>query len=381
VTPPAVVRRGFTLIEMIIAFGLGLVLVLTAAAGLRMAAQTTTAATRLSLENALMRSAFLRAHEELDFWRAYDDPEDATNRSYRDVGEPFAPMSAVFPRGTLPGANAIADPREFEVGWDEHYRWPANDKRTWMRANLAEKHITVLAFGRYALFWSTEPQLAVTSGVGAYGTVPVPHTWLAGQYHGMQDRLGYYAFADYMPADALFATSRPFLAAGSDRERTNNGGMTMRLIAPGTQFEPGEGTTEVVKSLWRLTMPAAYAIPKPGAAGHAEYFRVGYQNTTGAEVRRLADRARIDQRLMPLKPSAWPSATYSVMRFIKTRRFVNLSTLGFTSPVTGERLELSFAGYGTTLRGARQQRHPVSGWADYDNASVPAPGRNLDSSP
>ncbi|MBA3845147.1 MAG: prepilin-type N-terminal cleavage/methylation domain-containing protein [Planctomycetes bacterium] len=374
-------RRGFTLIEMIIALGLGLVLVLTAATGLRMASQTTTAATRLSLENTLMRSAFLRAHEELDFWRAYDDPENAANRPYRDLGEPFAPMTAAFPRGTVATGNAIADPREFEVGWDENYRWPANDKRTWMRANLAEKHITALAFGRYTLFWNTEPQLAVNSSVGAYGTVPVPHSWLATQYYGMQDRLGYYAFADYMPADALFATSRPYAGAGSDRERTNAGGMTMRLVAPGTQFEPGEGTTEVVKSLWRLTMPAAYAIPKPGAAGHAEYFRVGYQNTSGSEVQRLADRARIDQRLMPLKPSAWPAATYSVMRFIKTRRFVNLSTLGFISPVTGERIELSFAGYGTTLRGARQQRHPVSGWVDYDNASVPAPGTNLDTSP
>ncbi len=375
---------GFTLVELIIAIGLGLVLMLTALAGLRLASQTSTTATRLSLENSLMRGAFLRAHEELDFWRAYDDPDNTAGRPFRDAGEPFYPMRAAFPRATLPSTgNAIAATDEFDLGWDEDYRWPAADKRTWMRANLAEKYNGALAFGHYSAFWNTSPTLAIDSSVGRYsaGAIAVPHSWLANQYWGMQDCVGYYGFADYMPANALFCTSRPRTTAGSDREITSPGGMTLRLFKPGGQFEPGEGGTEVVKSLWRLTMPAAYAIPKPGASGHARWFKVGYEmGTNDSAVRDLRDNARVEQVLMPLRPAAWPQATFSIMRFIKTRRFVNLATIGFTSPVTAERVELSFTGFGTTLRGARQQRGPLGGWTDYDNATGPSLGANLDTS-
>ena len=38
-----------------------------------------------------------------------------------------------------------------------------------------------------------------------------------------------------------------------------------------------------------------------------------------------------------------------------------------TSPFTGEIIELTFTGLGSTLRGARQQRKPSTGWANWNN--------------
>lgn len=56
-----------------------------------------------------------------------------------------------------------------------------------------------------------------------------------------------------------------------------------------------------------------------------------------------------------------------MQRFIKNTRFVNLARVTWTNPVNGQTSELSFTSFGTTLRGARQQRHPSGGWARWDN--------------
>ncbi|MBA3936037.1 MAG: prepilin-type N-terminal cleavage/methylation domain-containing protein [Planctomycetes bacterium] len=113
---PATHARGaFTLIEMMIAIALGMVILLTAAAGFRVAGQAVATANRLSTENALMRAGMVLAHEQLDFWTNLDDPHDASRERLRlsglavsgqpwaysftaqapfpaTVGLPFAPM-------------------------------------------------------------------------------------------------------------------------------------------------------------------------------------------------------------------------------------------------------------------------------------------------
>jgi hypothetical protein len=50
----------------------------------------------------------------------------------------------------------------------------------------------------------------------------------------------------------------------------------------------------------------------------------------------------------------------------------------WTSPLTGQPTELNFSAFGTTLRGARQQRHRTQrGWSDPFVAN-PAASPNLD---
>jgi hypothetical protein len=71
-------------------------------------------------------------------------------------------------------------------------------------------------------------------------------------------------------------------------------------------------------------------------------------------------------------PAQWPKATVSMKRYVREARFVNLCSLRWTSPITGTSAELNFTTFGTSLRGARQQRksQPIgattgAGWAKW----------------
>jgi hypothetical protein len=73
------------------------------------------------------------------------------------------------------------------------------------------------------------------------------------------------------------------------------------------------------------------------------------------------------ERMMMNKPDHWPDVEVSVGRLIKNAHHVALAKVRRIAPLTGEVIELSWCGVGTTLRGARQQRHATSGWAKWDN--------------
>lgn len=90
-------RRGFTLIEMMIAIALGSVVIYTAYAGFSMASQSIVVANRLSLENALMRAGYLQAHQQLDFWTNLDDPYDASHERLRLSGVNVSGQSWAYP--------------------------------------------------------------------------------------------------------------------------------------------------------------------------------------------------------------------------------------------------------------------------------------------
>ena len=88
-------HRGFTLIEMVIALGVGLVVIFLAMAGLRLTAQTLALTRQLALQNDLMRSGLLTALEDRDFWTLYDDPDDAANQGLRQTSVmPAEPMGS-----------------------------------------------------------------------------------------------------------------------------------------------------------------------------------------------------------------------------------------------------------------------------------------------
>jgi len=122
-------RKAFTLIEVTIALGVGMFVVITAYAAIRSASQTIRAADRLALENRLLRAGFIYAMDELDYWSMYDDPdapagsegrrlrgvttdtlpatfEGVASTPYfpkRSYGLPFTPLK------DLPPANEFAD--------------------------------------------------------------------------------------------------------------------------------------------------------------------------------------------------------------------------------------------------------------------------------
>ena len=91
---------GFTLVELIISIGLGLIIVYTAFAGFRAASQTVTVANRLSIENAMLRAGVVAAPDELDFWRAYDEPgiRIPLRAGAPGTGLPFAPFKNTWPQ-------------------------------------------------------------------------------------------------------------------------------------------------------------------------------------------------------------------------------------------------------------------------------------------
>jgi hypothetical protein len=95
----------------------------------------------------------------------------------------------------------------------------------------------------------------------------------------------------------------------------------------------------------------------------------------------LADPLLGRPALLKNKPENWPTMEVHVLRMIYNGKFVNLNRVIMTDSITGKTIQLSFAAFGTTLRGARQQRAEgaqgtPAGWADPFSIT---PSRNLDS--
>ena len=194
-------RHAFTLLELMIALVLGMLLVYTAVAGFRVAAQCNTLANRLSIENAFIRAGFVEAHNMLDYWTQVDEPDDPAKQGLRgtvamgndgvgwhaqrfplastSVGLPFTPMHLIFPANKRPRDNLSMGlsrvPRfapatglgptipqapylpleptamdtalptswptsgDEDCGFDPTYAWSPHDPRTWYRGNCIEK--------------------------------------------------------------------------------------------------------------------------------------------------------------------------------------------------------------------------------------------------
>jgi hypothetical protein len=364
---------------------LGAAIAYVTAAAFRVASQSVTVANRLSLENAILRSGVTIAHQELDFWTQLDDPTDTAVQKMRGGGNgaglPFTAFSKSWAGGS-PGDTEGAtgfDPRDTA--------WAVSNSRMWWRGNMAEKLGTDLRFGRYGLFanrsgtinaanWPvTDAGPNMEPGTG-YGTVSIPHSWLYNQMEGIQLALGYYGFCDYLPANAIYAY---YTTPGSG---TNKGGMPTWTINAGGPFNNGDGGQTTPRSKYRNSYQTSYAIVHPSAIGTSDLrgllrrnYGVGYgsSESSHAEFNRLSAYS-VDY--LPKRPENWPGLAVSVQRFIKNTRFVNMCRITWTNPLSGESIQLAFSGFGTTLRGARQQRRDTGGWARWDNNATPPVAAN-----
>ncbi|MBA3936057.1 MAG: prepilin-type N-terminal cleavage/methylation domain-containing protein [Planctomycetes bacterium] len=363
-------RRAFTLIEMLIAIALGLVLVYTAAAGLRVAAQTVTVANRLALENEIMRNGFEIALDEVDLWRAYDEPVDAMRQGQRSAGGIFCPFksSAVGVSTTAPATSAtiiidianIPGPTDSERGWNSDYVWPVADPRTWFRNNMAERSGTALHFGGYKRF----------STVGPADATGRTHTWLANQLDRLVSAFGYYGMADYLPAGTIYDY------AGGSFPVTGGGMCSLLANTGGLNFQNGDGGADFAQSLYRATKNTAFAVypltaATPINATSAAYTRwnVG-QNANQDSTRTFQLVTSSHDPVLEIRPTTWPTMTVSTARTLAYNRFACVARVHWTSPLTGNTSELSFTCFGTSLRGARQQRRADSGWAVWHSADA-----------
>jgi len=67
--------------------------------------------------------------------------------------------------------------------------------------------------------------------------------------------------------------------------------------------------------------------------------------------------------LLPQRPDSWPNLQLLSMRMLLRSHFQKQYVIRWTNQRTNETAELSFQCLGSTLRGARQQRHRDGGWA------------------
>jgi hypothetical protein len=287
-------RHGYTLIELILAISLGMVILLTAFSGMRMASQTITLAKRMSLENDVMRAGYFIAVEEADTWRMYDNPDDPgagqsssslgtssqqclrcwdANPSW-NRGMSFTPFSVSMPAsgGGSPSPLGLTPISETQRGWDPCYTWPASDSRTWFHGNIDEmvwstQHI----FGLYGIFChhKSNPNLSSYNNFGVnFGMASPNHTWQCNMLESLKNGLGYYGVCEYVPANTIYGVNGDpggdnAFGTGDDIDnhlepewcdpQGNGGGIQWR-------FSDNDGGTQWPRGLYRNTRDATYPI-------------------------------------------------------------------------------------------------------------------------
>jgi type II secretory pathway pseudopilin PulG len=404
---------GFTLLELMIAVSLGMLIVYASFAGLRAATQTMSVANKMSLENNLLQAGFMVALDELDTWRAYDDPESSNpaDRVQRDSGtagllfKPLNSLSSAGQRRPL-GAQTTDDYRRFHYRdrflddnqreWDPHYFWPPNDPRTWWRGNPVEWYNTIGLMGDYSLFakYDTVINSPSSSNSTGPGDLEQPYTWLYHQMNMLHTNLGFYAFLDYLPPSMLinYVEKRPGFIPSATSSATAVYSMSSVFTdsfqpnsntGAGIDFRPADQLASFTRGRFVSTRDLAYtALPlksknKIGqtialneVTQQQNFFRVIGKGAKQIDINRF-NWCVGDNPLLNERPESWPEVTVETTRFIGNSRFVNLFTIRWTNSLSGESHGLSFTGIGTTLRGARNMRKysatttSAPGWANW----------------
>jgi len=420
-------RHAFTMIEMMIAIALGALVIYVATAGLRTAAQSVSSANRLALENSILRTGVLIALENTDFWTDYDDPsydrDSDDGKVMRPFGKPlggrglpftpflesqsvsgYGPKSVLTPVEVAPASVSDAvrlGLDENPSGWDPN-AWQAAEARGWGWANQTERtprysspskrNVSVVKyklFGRNEWIAKPEPEPGIRI-----------HHWQQRQLDGLLRSLGSYGLFDYLPANTGLMTYEKTTVTGAAAQDfwkvsaewcSPDGGSDFRLASDGNL----SFTLDRLADTWGTT----FAMPNRSVSVADRLSRANRRYGTGIAIdassnqssannidKLLVDHEQINEVLTsgnatsgPNKPDHWPSLKVSSLRFIRTGAFINLNRITWVNSMTGEGLELSFTCFGTTLRGARQQRlREGMGWQDpFPESGTPEP--HLDS--
>ncbi|HYE06529.1 MAG TPA: hypothetical protein VEL07_13520 [Planctomycetota bacterium] len=377
-------RRAFTLVELLISVALGLVIVFVAFAGVRVAAQSISVVNRLALENEVLREGYLMANDQVDTWTWHDDPTaPPTERPLRQVASDGRGLAFTPLRDTW---TYVADSdRERQRGWDAENPWSPADPACWWRGDMAEKAYGTMRHGRYALFAHVDAAngpVDIDSPAGSYGSgIPVARSWLYGQTKGLLHGLGFYGACDYLTGNAVYGWYDRWQDGA-----TTDGGIPRWLVAPNwnsSAFTNGDGDQATVRGLYRLTFVTQFGLVSPTVGTTGDQLAAQDRRWWGlfgpSDFDTWKSATGTGRSLMRLRPAHWPEASVSINRAIKNRRFIAMSFVRLASPLTGQVMEFTFSAFGTSLRGARQQRRPDDGWARWDNAAGFANDPTLDS--
>lgn len=377
-------RRGFTLIELMIAVMLGSLVTYIAVAGLRVASQTVTAANRLALDNAIMRTGVSIALNEKDFWLSEDDPLDGNNAEGRQPlraaptgtpkrGLPFTPFSKAHTAGSYTYTADTYEPakpwipKEEASGWEPN-AWTANESRGWAWGNLNER-IDYLGnkpdkpqtFGRY--HWFVAPDTSVT------------HHWQQRQLDGLKNTLGYFGLFDYLPANTplmvysknsttdTWSVSQEWCFVKGDVNYIGNDNRREGFNFANDVLHATNGNPFIIPN----AKPANGTLLQTAFRRYATGISLSMDsnNNSISNIDRLLKDGLYTTDWLPQRPAHWPSLQVSSLRFIRTNTFVCLNRVVWVSPISGQPAELNFTSLGTNLRGARQQRKRSDvGWAD-----------------
>jgi prepilin-type N-terminal cleavage/methylation domain-containing protein len=310
------IRTAFTLIELLIAMSLGLVVCLTAFAAVRSAGQAVTQVNRLSSENSLMRAGISAAFVEMDFWSQYDEADP--DRVLSADGNPFYKFDYY--------ANGL------DLKLEQH-------RSETLYRGCAASHFGAEAYGKYQL----HSNLAH----------PLPdRRWEAHFLKTMSDHLGYYALADYAPANTIYSYYVD-KETGAIAERFTDRPASFGTFYP-TYF-PDHGPADI----HRLTEAGGFSIATtyPCSQRAFCFWDAGIGGPMpGWDQGSMFDKCVAKPALMPIKPRHWPNLTVDIRHFIASYRSWNTAAIHITSPLTGQVFKLFMSVTGTTLRGARRQR-------------------------
>lgn len=347
-------RHGFTLIEMTIAIALGSLIILVCTAGFRVASQTVTLANRMSLQNAMLRSAVTAANEEMDFWDSFDSRSDTTKQVLRGATYPFAPMDFnVVDSDGNPDTLLNFNPAHPRLWWSGHL-WSSN------RLNDGTNYQR--RFGDYSLFGR--------QGMTSYDTIPFYHHPVVGYdtHNLLRDRawrhtivphlatnLGYMAAFDYLPANFVYGFYE------------SSGDMPIEFGAPGVG--PGRfrnawhGRNSPMQKVEAGHDNGYILTNTTGVSGypntHPNSHRASYNDNGGTWTDTLyPDRFNAFPvvSFANALPSLWPTVRMQVKVCYQWMDFRHQVQISQTDPHTGLSTSMVLHGMTTTLRGARRQR-------------------------
>ncbi len=288
--------------------------------------------------------------------------------------------------------------------WDPN-AWMAHDPRSWSWVNLAERVPTksirkldangqpvrnnngkveresatsfksncVLKrqlFGAYYLF-------------NTLGTNGQP--WHHHQINHLKWTLGSYGMLDYIPSNTPLAaysngakTQRPMWLMSPEWCYTG-GGMRGKHYYLGA--DGGANGVHYANDILGITLGPVYSMANPYkitktasesleprnvkdlidvcSKKYWSHIRAGAAGSGEAQLDKMIDEVDTRRHWLDTTnaPEIWPQLHVSSIRHIRTGQFLCLHRITWVNNLTGKETEFSFTAFGTTLRGARQQRH------------------------
>jgi prepilin-type N-terminal cleavage/methylation domain-containing protein len=366
------VRRGFTLIEMLVSISIGASICATAFVGVRVVSQSVAMGGRLSVENQLLRAGVQAALDDLDTWKSYDDQPNG-DTPLRGDAQPFKPLGQ--------GSLALAEDFNFDYmpvrdPTQSYDQWWRRDARTWFRSdpNIGSSYADAYAMGDYGLFgWDRYADTTVFGGA--------EKRWRHRLVKEVNQHLGFLAMIDYAPANLLYSylerqdtwKDKKGWIAGTGWECVagGSGGIGTMVSNAWAEDKPHDFVCLLTGTFFTIVVPSRQTDPryKDPAVNRAmfqswwnfyETGRTGPNSGWGGNDGYTVGGTKLT--MLPLRPATWSDVAVRVRHYAANARQFHSATIMSQSPVTGQVFKLFFTFTGTTLRGARIQRQLDGTW-------------------